>query len=42
MWEAFITQRKVLWTFHRNVHLEWSPFLPTSFHTHNQPIKLFY
>ena len=42
LWEAFVTQRKVLWTFHNRVHLEWSPFLPTSFHTHNSSVKVFY
>ena len=42
LWEAFITQRKVLWTHHNRVHLEWSPYLPVSFHRHVSAVKVFY
>jgi cytochrome c oxidase subunit 1 len=42
LWEAFITQRSVIFTFQRSVHLEWSPRLPISFHSHRQALKLFY
>jgi heme/copper-type cytochrome/quinol oxidase subunit 1 len=42
LWEAFVTHRTVMFTFHRNVHLEWSPRLPIRFHSHSEAIKLFY
>lgn len=42
LWEAFVTHRTVMFTFHNNVHLEWSPRLPIRFHSHSEAIKLFY
>lgn len=42
LWERFVTQRTVMFTFNSPVHLEWSSRLPTSFHTHNESLKIFY
>lgn len=42
LWEAFASQRSVIWTFHNSTHLEWTPRLPLSFHSHNESIKVFY
>ena len=42
LWEAFVTHRTVMFTFHNNVHLEWTPRLPIRFHSHVESIKLFY
>ncbi len=42
LWEAFATHRTVIFTFHNNVHLEWTPRLPISFHSHRESIKIFY
>jgi hypothetical protein len=41
LWEAFVTQRSVVWTYHTSVHLEWSPSLPISFHRHLESVKVF-
>ena len=41
LWEAFITQRVVLWTYHNSTHLEWTPSLPISFHSYSESIKVF-
>lgn len=42
LWERFVTQRSVMFTYNSPVHMEWSPRLPVSFHTHNESIKIFY
>lgn len=42
MWEAFVSRRTVIFTYHNAVHLEWSPRLPISFHSHVESIKVFY
>jgi heme/copper-type cytochrome/quinol oxidase subunit 1 len=42
LWESFVTQRSVMFVFNSPVHLEWSSRLPTSFHTHNESVKVFY
>lgn len=42
LWEAFITRRTVMFTYHNAVHLEWSPRLPISFHSHVESVKVFY
>jgi cytochrome c oxidase subunit 1 len=42
LWEGFVSHRVVIFTFHNNVHLEFSPRLPIAFHSHTQPIKIFY
>lgn len=42
LWESFVTQRSIMFTYNSPVHLEWSPRLPVSFHTHNESIKVFY
>ena len=42
LWEGFVTHRRVMFAFHNNVHLEWSPRLPISFHSHSEAIKFFY
>ena len=42
MWEAFAARRTVMFTFHNAVHLEWTPRLPISFHSHIESIKVFY
>lgn len=42
LWEAFVTQRSVMFTYHNSVHFEWSPRLPISFHSHSESIKIFY
>ncbi len=42
LWEAFVTQRSVMFRYHNNVHLEWTPRLPIAFHSHAESIKVFY
>jgi heme/copper-type cytochrome/quinol oxidase subunit 1 len=42
LWEAFVTQRTVMFSYHNNVHLEWTPRLPIAFHSHSESIKVFY
>jgi cytochrome c oxidase subunit 1 len=42
MWEAFVARRTVMFTYHNSVHLEWSPRLPISFHSHLESVKVFY
>ena len=42
LWEAFVTHRSVMWTFHNSTHLEWSPRLPISFHSHTSRVKIFF
>jgi hypothetical protein len=42
LWERFVTQRTVIFVLNSPVHLEWSSRLPTSFHTHNESVKVFY
>ena len=42
LWEAFVTQRTVMFRYHNNVHLEWTPRLPIAFHSHSESIKVFY
>lgn len=42
LFEAFTSQRSVMWVYHNPVHLEWSPRLPISFHSHNERVKVFY
>jgi len=42
LWESFVTHRSVMWTFHRQVHLEWTPRLPVSFHSHSESFKIFF
>lgn len=42
LWERFVTQRSIMFTYNSTVHLEWTPRLPVSFHTHNESIKVFY
>jgi cytochrome c oxidase subunit 1 len=42
LWEAFSSYRLVIWTFNSNVHLEWTPRLPISFHSHIESVKVFY
>jgi heme/copper-type cytochrome/quinol oxidase subunit 1 len=42
LWEAFVTRRTVMFTYHNAVHLEWSPRLPISFHSHVESVKVFY
>jgi hypothetical protein len=42
MWEAFVARRTVIFTYHNAVHLEWSPRLPISFHSHIESVKVFY
>nr|UBX38538.1 cytochrome c oxidase subunit I [Brachionus calyciflorus] len=42
LWEAFVSHRTVMFTYHNAVHLEWSPRLPISFHSHVESIKVFY
>jgi hypothetical protein len=42
LWESFVTQRSVIFTFNKSIHLEWFTRLPTSFHTHNESVKVFY
>lgn len=42
LWEAFVSRRTVIFTYHNAVHLEWSPRLPISFHSHGESVKLFY
>lgn len=42
LWEAFVSHRTVIFTYHNAVHLEWSPRLPISFHSHVESIKVFY
>jgi hypothetical protein len=41
IWEAFVSQRSVQFTFVRRSNLEWRSRFPVSYHTHNKPIKLF-
>nr|UBX38550.1 cytochrome c oxidase subunit I [Brachionus fernandoi] len=42
LWEAFVAHRTVMFTYHNAVHLEWSPRLPISFHSHVEAVKVFY
>jgi heme/copper-type cytochrome/quinol oxidase subunit 1 len=42
LFEAFTSQRSVMWVYHNPVHLEWRPRLPISFHSHNERVKVFY
>jgi cytochrome c oxidase subunit 1 len=42
LFEALTSQRSVMWVYHNPVHLEWSPRLPISFHSHNERVKVFY
>ena len=42
LWEGFVTHRSLLWSYHRNTNLEWSPRLPVSFHSHDESLKIFY
>nr|WOV68818.1 cytochrome c oxidase subunit 1 [Brachionus falcatus] len=42
LWEAFVVRRTVMFTYHNSVHLEWSPRLPISFHSHIEAVKVFY
>jgi len=42
LWESFVIHRSVMFTYHPAVHLEWSPRLPISFHSHSESIKIFY
>ena len=42
LWESLVTQRSLVWTYHPSIHLEWSPRLPSAFHTHIESPKLFY
>jgi cytochrome c oxidase subunit 1 len=41
LWEAFVTQRHVMWTHHSAVHLEFTPRQPISFHSHSESVKIF-
>jgi cytochrome c oxidase subunit 1 len=41
LWEGFVTQRTVLWTYHHSTHLEWTPNLPVSFHRYSERVKIF-
>jgi heme/copper-type cytochrome/quinol oxidase subunit 1 len=41
LWEAFVSQRSVQFTFVRSTNLEWSRRFPVSYHTHNKPVKFF-
>lgn len=42
LFEALTSQRTVMWVYHSPVHLEWTPRLPISFHSHNESVKVFY
>jgi heme/copper-type cytochrome/quinol oxidase subunit 1 len=43
LWECFVTKRRVIFSFHNSVNLEWTKSrLPVSFHSFSQSIKLFY
>ena len=42
LWESFTSTRVVIWTFHSSVHLEFTPRLPLSFHSHEERAKVFY
>jgi len=46
LWEAFVSKRIVIFTFQKNVHLEWvtsrGARFPVKFHTHSQSVKIFY
>nr|ACX54194.1 cytochrome oxidase subunit I [Brachionus ibericus]AGI78543.1 cytochrome c oxidase subunit I [Brachionus koreanus] len=42
LWEAFVSRRTVMFTYHNPVHLEWSPRPPIAFHSHVEAVKVFY
>ncbi len=42
LWESLVTHRTVIFTYHRNVNLDWSPRLPLKFHSHMEAVKIFY
>ena len=42
LWESFVTQRRLVWSFNSNVSLEWSPRLPIEFHSHLESVKVYY
>jgi hypothetical protein len=40
LWEAFVSQRSLIFVAHSSVHLEWvSSRLPVSYHTNNESLK---
>ena len=43
LWEGFVSKRSVIFSYQSSVHLEWVKSRhPTEFHSHSQPIKIFY
>ena len=42
LWEGFSYRRTLMFTFNNPVHLEFRPRIPIKFHSHGQPIKIFY
>ena len=42
LWESFVTQRSIMFSNNLSIHLEWSPRLPISFHSHSESVKVFY
>lgn len=38
VWEAFISQRRVIWRTHLRTSLEWDRILPSDFHNSDEPI----
>jgi heme/copper-type cytochrome/quinol oxidase subunit 1 len=43
IWEAFVSHRTLIFTYHSRVHLEFrKPRAPLSFHTHMESIKVVY
>jgi heme/copper-type cytochrome/quinol oxidase subunit 1 len=42
LWESFVTHRTIIFSYHRNVNLDFVSRRPISFHSHIESIKLFY
>jgi cytochrome c oxidase subunit 1 len=42
LWESLVTHRTIMFSYHRNVNLDWHSRSPIRFHSHIESIKVFY
>ncbi len=42
LWESLVTQRTLMFSYHRNVNLDWHSRSPIRFHRHIESVKVFY
>jgi cytochrome c oxidase subunit 1 len=42
LWESLVSSRVLMFSYHSNTNLDWFSRSPVSFHTYNQPTKIFY